>query len=429
MTKNDLKIYFIFLILFAVSSYIFSSCISTRQASETAGSQKEITEEEKIAKKIAEGYYDTHFADGSPIVTRATEFANMDNLLITFAGDIMAHNSNWAKGNFNLIYEDIEEYLQESDFAFANLETPVCDDRPFSSYPNFNVHSTYAQAAIDAGFNVFSLANNHTNDQNLSGINNTKKYFDNKRTETADSERPVYAAGLKETANGPLSYEVIKKNGWTILYASITEILNTGAYSAYIDYFYPSKNQRNLLKDQIRQLREDHDCNMFVLGIHCGETEYILSIDEKWRSFYFELLELGVDVVWVNHPHVSKGWEVIADSEGIPRKMIFHSMGNTISGQRTNPSFTRPETNRDYTGEGYMTQVRFVKDEKGIRIASINPLILTTYITPEKMYVIKVLDDNFIEELIKNNIKSWPDYLKARKTLMEKIQGTTTIWE
>ena len=98
-------------------------------------------------------------------------------LNLSFAGDIMAHNVNFRMKNYALIYEDIAPLLKENDVCFANLETPVCETREYQSYPCFNVHAEYVQAAIDAGFNVFSLANNHTNDQGKEGIEGSAAFF------------------------------------------------------------------------------------------------------------------------------------------------------------------------------------------------------------------------------------------------------------
>ena len=175
------------------------------------------------------------FEDGSPVLTSDTAFQGQDSLLVTFAGDLMAHKPNWDRGHFDEIYEDIKDELLECPLVFANLETPVCDSKPYSTYPNFNVHHEYVEAAIDAGFNVFSLTNNHTNDQFLEGINSTREWFLKKEAETNETQRPVFACGLKNKPEDPLTYMIIKQDDWTILFVSITEILNTNYYSSYID--------------------------------------------------------------------------------------------------------------------------------------------------------------------------------------------------
>ena len=103
-------------------------------------------------------------SDDSPIdLFQPEEIPPTDNrLVLTFGGDIMAHVENFGMADYNMIYTDIEEIIQNDDFTFANLETPVHEGRAYESYPTFNVQPEYVQAAIDAGFDVFSLANNHT---------------------------------------------------------------------------------------------------------------------------------------------------------------------------------------------------------------------------------------------------------------------------
>lgn len=399
---------------------VLISCATT----DVSGSQSAETVEKKKHSSS------THFADGTKILNSADEFSEKDALLVTFAGDLMAHTPNWAKGDFPRIYKDIEGFVQKSPLSFANLETPVAASKPYSTYPAFNVHGEYAQAAIDAGFNVFSLANNHTNDQGLTGIQETKQYFDKVREQTKSSSRPVYAAGLKESKDGNWTYQEIQSGSWKILFVAITEILNSPSYSSYIDFLLPTEAKRAQFVKDMKTLREEHPCDLFVISVHCSEPEYVFKISKSEKDFYYNLLEESeADVIWCNHPHVSKIWEVVTDKENVPRKMIFYSMGNTISAQRTSPKFNAPETNRDYTGDGYITQVQFERGKDGkISIKKVDPVIVTTYIAPDGFYEIRMLTDSLIQNLKDSGFKKWGEYLAERKKLMEKIQGTT-VWQ
>ena len=345
-------------------------------------------------------------------------------LNVLFAGDIMAHKPNFSRGHFNEIYSDIKGLLQESDLAVANIETPVTDSLDYSSYPFFNVHTEYVQAAVDAGFNTFSLANNHTNDQNLEGIKSTSKVASSMKKRYASSSRPVYFSGLRSTEGGPYSYEVIDVKGFKVLFISITQILNQKSFSSWINYVPDTKASRQAFIDYIRDLRHNVSCDLFIVGVHSDVTEYVLDITDAEKDFFHGLIDAGADVVWANHAHVAKGWEVLADEEGIPRKAIFYSMGNTISGQRWEPDFEDPSDPRDYTGDGYLCQVRFVKDSKGIRIYNVNPILITTYITPQWYFEIRVLDGDFIQRLRQSGLKKWASYLEERMKLMEQIKGT-----
>ncbi len=398
----------------------------------------------------------THFADGSEIITSQNQFQNKDTILLTFAGDLMAHSNVTRPKNFTKIYENVKNYFSESDFTFANLESPILEEKPYSTYPNFNIHSDYVNAAIMSGINVFCLANNHTNDQGLEGIKSTLNFFESEIEKSKTSARKIYACGIKKDSSSPLTYQILEKtvnyeisvpvleekkslrkknkisfqnqkmqSTWKILFLSVTEILNRNDYSSYIDFIRPNKKSRENFLNQLKILKEEHNPDIFVLGFHCAEEEYVRTVLESQKNFYNEIIKSGVDVLWINHAHVTKNWELLLDNDGIARKAIFYGMGNTISGQRSLPNFEDPGDFWDYTGDALICQLRFQKDSDGIKIVQSNPVFITTYITPSYRYVIEKLDDAFIQKLNSQGIKKWSSYLEQRKKLMEEIKGST----
>lgn len=353
-----------------------------------------------------------------------------DSILLVFAGDIMAHEENFTMtAPMEKIWEDVKDKIKEGDFSFANLEAPVSDSLPWKTYPNFNMKTIYPDLAIEAGFNVFSLSNNHTGDQGLTGIKSTYSYFEKKELETQNTERPVYSAGIKTTANAAITYKVMKKNDWTILFVAITELMNSYKNAAYVDYIKPDEETRKEFLAQIEKLRQENPCDLFIVSVHCAEPEYIRSVKESQKDFYYSLLEHGVDIVWANHPHVAKNWDVIINPETQkPDKMIMYALGNTISGQRRDPQFKKPDTARDYTGDGYIIQVRVEKKSEQKQITWVNPILITTYIDSNKNYLIRKLDDAFLNALKKQGDEKWASYLEERKNLMESTRGKL-IWQ
>ena len=133
-----------------------------------------------------------------------------DSLTLSFAGDIMAHTVNFNMKNYDKIYDDVRSLLLGDDLTFGNLESPVAGDLPLSTYPRFNVHIPYLQAAISGGFDVFSLANNHSNDQGIAGIGGTWSSL-------AALPSDVYYSGLKKNSTDGFQPVLIRKNGWKIL--------------------------------------------------------------------------------------------------------------------------------------------------------------------------------------------------------------------
>ena len=129
---------------------------------------EKVQDEEKLFEKSSVNA-------SAPTAVSQAKKSDIDSptITITFAGDIMAHTYNHNITKYDKIWRDVKSYIEDSDLAFANLESPVDQTKPVASYPNFNLPLRYVEAAIDAGFDVFSLANNHSFDQFEKGIANT----------------------------------------------------------------------------------------------------------------------------------------------------------------------------------------------------------------------------------------------------------------
>ena len=266
-------------------------------------------------------------------------------LTLLFAGDIMAHKNNYSNPDFAAIWEDVTPLVSSADLAFANVEAPVADSLDWSTYPQFNMHSSYVEAAIVAGFDVFSLANNHTNDKSLAGMQETRRWF----ARRAD----IWACGIKEKANAPLTYQIVEKDGWKLLFVAFTQVLNSWDSVAYIDYVPSTEEKQAALITAISGLKKAHEPDLLIVSVHADEVEYKRTVWQKQKDFYRRLVsECDANVVWSNHAHVVKPWEHIAPSEAAPHgALIMYANGNTISGQRSSPHWDAPDTERDWTGD------------------------------------------------------------------------------
>ena len=351
------------------------------------------------------------------------------NLTLLFAGDIMAHKPNYSMSDYSLIWKDIAPLALSCDFSFANIEAPVDDSIPYATYPRFNMHSEYPEAAIRAGFNVFSLVNNHSNDHGLSGMNHTREWAEKTESAHKGTEREVFFSGLKESGGDAIGYKIIKKNGWTIIFCAVTEVLNEKDHIEYMDYVPPAPDAREAFGNRIRHIRAENPCDIFILSIHANVPEYIRSVSQAQRSYYYKLLDCGADIIWANHPHVVQEREFIGKkSERRFSKLILYANGNTISAQRHKPAFNAPDDPHEYTGDGLLYKVIYYKKEKG-GIAILHETkahYITTYITTAYQFVIKYLDDDFIAYLENAGRREWMRYIAARKIIMENTRVRKT---
>ena len=361
-------------------------------------------------------------------------------LVLTFAGDLMAHTVNFNMKMYNLIYTDVEKILHDDDLSFVNIETPVCDTLPLSTYPNFNVHTPYLRAAVQAGFDVLGFANNHTNDHGTTGIDGTLASVRTVQKErlAADDVLPPFLAfsGLKDSVNEHIQVTPLFYKGWNILFCSVTEILNS--YDASKDRLYysaPTKQGRATLLSLIKEARSKYPCDLFILGLHLNEPEYVRTVSESKKAWFKQLGEAGIDIIWAHHPHVMQTWETItverplllpdtASGSAVViseqcKVFCMYSMGNFISGQRWHTRYDDPAFYREYTGDAVMLQLTYTRNKAGRADFSVLPLLITQYNEPEYP-VVKRFTQEWIDTLSEKEKK----YFTKRFELMKEYLPT-----
>lgn len=357
-----------------------------------------------------------------------------DEIKLLFAGDIMAHTNNYHISSFDKIWRDVKYLIDGNDFAFANIESPVDTTKPVSNYPNFNMPQDYVQAAVDAGFNVFSLCNNHSNDQYLDGIKETLKTVDRICELAAKNANPrsLYFSGLKYSKESDFSYNIIEKSGWKILFLPMTELLNRPDFSEYINYVKTDDASRNEFIDYVKKLREKNPCTIFILSFHTAEPEYTRNVTSRQKKFYKELIKNGVDIIWANHAHIIKNRKIIVDTETNCDKIIMYANGNTISGQRRNPDLTskNPNGERDNTGDGLFYKVTLKKDNNGsVKIKKCEPIFITTYINTANEFVLKPLNQDFVNYLYSVPRTNWAKYIERRININQEATKDLIEWQ
>ena len=379
-------------------------------------------------------------AENTPLeeLPQETSLKNHDKDTITllFAGDIMAHSVNYYITTYEKIWRDVRDVISEPDLAFANIEAPIDTSKAASSYPNFNMTRKYVQAAVDAGFDVFSLCNNHTNDQYKNGILETIKTTKAITQYTKESfGNDVYFSGTKENADSKLSaltYNYFDANGWKILFLPITELLNRPDASDYINFIKPDSDSRKAFIKYAKELKEAKPCDLFIISIHTSEPEYTRNITERQNQFYMDLLKAGADVVWANHAHIIKDRKIVIDTKAGRDKLIMYANGNTISGQRTKPELTskNPTGERDNTGDGLFYIVTMHREKDGsMKIKKCEPYFITTYINTANEYVIKPLNQSFVDYLYDVPRTNWAKYIERRIKINKDATKDLIEWQ
>ncbi len=356
-----------------------------------------------------------------------------DTITLLFAGDIMAHSVNYYISDYPKIWRDVKYMIEPCDLAFANIESPIDETQKPANYPNFNMPQAYIEAAIDAGFDVFSLCNNHTNDQGKNGIKETEKTTQRLIARSKERGHDIYFSGLKDSKEADFTWNLIEKNGWRILFLPMTEILNRPQNSEFINYVENTEKARKEFIQYVKELRQKNPCDLMVLSVHAYETEYTRKVTETQDKYYQELLEAGVDILWANHAHIIKDRKYFYYSDTQSHKVIMYANGNTISGQRTKPELTskNPTGERDNTGDGLMVKLTFKKQEDSNppRIIKSENLFITTYINTANEYVVKPLTQEFIDYLWEVPRANWARYIQRRIDINNEYTKDYIVWK
>ena len=106
---------------------------------------------------------------------------------VFMVGDALIHwgvynDAKQADGSYDFKpqLEYIKPISSKYDLAYYNQETILGgSELGYSSYPRFNSPQEVGDAFIDAGFNMVSLATNHTMDKGEAGVLNSVAYWKN----------------------------------------------------------------------------------------------------------------------------------------------------------------------------------------------------------------------------------------------------------
>lgn len=351
-----------------------------------------------------------------------------ETLLLSFIGDIMAHEMNFERPPYENIYAAVKDTLRNDDLTFGNLEFPVVPELPMADYPLFNNHIPYVQAAIDGGVDVFSAANNHTTDKGTKGILRTFETLQELRLKNG-----IFFSGISHEPGAPYAMTSIARNGYSIGFIAITEFLNAYSGMEYV-YLVDYKNQdiENAFLSFLKGEREKYD--LIIVSVH-GGVEYARYPANYKKEFFHALVNVGADIVWGHHPHVVQPWE-LARADGVNR-LIMYSAGNFISGQIWFLDPLNPHPVRRYTGDSIIFRVRVGRIEEAgpdngdnaagdlaagkVSVFSVEPVHFSNYKDPEKGMIVAQIVNLTMTGAVPASWEAFYDdkYLEVRRFLQD----------
>ena len=239
-----------------------------------------------------------------------------DILLGRQLGEEMAKTENYA-----LAFQNIRETLTAADITIGNLEGPFCAEPP---YPAAGMIFRFRPRAVEslqlAGFDVVSLANNHSGDGGDACLKFSLGHLRGAGIEPAGA-----GAGFEEAHTAAI-------------------VARHGIRFAFLSYTYAARNDTPGAKQPVvagrdsAQLQRDvaaarQRAGVVIVSLHDG-AEYQQRVATETQQFARAAIDAGAQVVLGHHPHVPQRVEQYNGG------WIFYSLGNFVFQQNT-PAATR----------------------------------------------------------------------------------------
>lgn len=257
----------------------------------------------------------------------------MRKISLFFAGDFCSKPST----SLITVSDDLKQLIQSCDLKIVNFEVPLKPDvvLPPQCYERFWQHDDAPVFLKGLGFNLFSLANNHTFDWGDEGFRKTKSILGDLS----------FGAGTFDEA---YKVRICEIEGVKIGFLALT-------YAAYTGVFDDVLHHEGQGCAFINDLRVNHDIieakkdvdYLFVLP-HDG-IEYIDVPLPETIARYRDFIDYGADGVIASHPHCPQGWE---EYKGKP---IFYSLGNFFFNSKEDTLYRA--WNRPHWYEGMCVQI------------------------------------------------------------------------
>jgi len=238
---------------------------------------------------------------------------------LMFVGDVMLSRDIEKKIKENndqkFPFLFVAEKLNVADITIGNLEGPIsARGKNQGSIYSFRANPKVIEGIQYAGFDLFSLANNHIFDWGRDALEDTMSIF------ASSSIHFVGAGKNKEEANLPV---VFNKKGYKVAFLSFTNLYPKTLFATNDKWGISEYDEEKIL-ERVTMIKNEND--IVVILLHWGD-EYETSANNYQRTFGHALVDAGADIVIGHHPHV------VQEIENYNNGIIAYSLGNFVFDQ------------------------------------------------------------------------------------------------
>ena len=228
--------------------------------------------------------------------------------------DASPNYSGQAPYDFSKMLTHISEYIKDYDLKYFNQESIIGGKAiGLSHYPRLNSPEEIGEDMVAAGFNMVSLANNHSFDKGDVGLENSISFW---------KSQGIITAGQYASEEEQKEVPIHEKNGIKFAFLSYTTVTN--GLSASKPY-YVNVYSAERVKEDVTKARQK-GAEVVIVAMHWGAEYTHEPVDEEVKIAKY-LSELGVDLVIGTHPHVIQPIAYVGDT------LVIYSLGNFLSAQ------------------------------------------------------------------------------------------------
>jgi hypothetical protein len=259
----------------------------------------------------------TQSSTAAPVVN-VTPTPSGEAISIAAVGDTMLGSTYQGRGlpekDGAEMISGLAPILSSADIAFGNLEGPLIDNGESTKCSPgaklcyvFRVPTRYGKYLKDVGFDVMSLANNHSSDFGAAG--------------RESSRRTLEELGIKHAGNdvNDVAYFTVKGRKIALLAFAFNPIsLN----------LLDIQNAKRVVAEEARKV------DIVIVSFHggaegaaaqhvpYGPETYLGGARGDLRAFTHAVIDAGADLLLGHSPHVVRGMEIYKD------RLIVYSLGN-----------------------------------------------------------------------------------------------------
>lgn len=350
---------------------------------------------------------------------------------LVMVGDNLIHSSIYKDANrlaggkgydFKPIIEYVKDAIQGYDLKYYNQETVLGGTQlGVSDYPTFNSPQEAGDAMLDAGFNLVSLATNHTMDRGEKAILSSVKYW-------KEHEDKALAVGSYSSEEERNKVQIRSINGisYTMLnYTYGTNGINVPKGKEYLCNVWPTdlnindpsrdtkyQNYKAQVKKDIDAVRDKVD--VLIVAMHWG-VEYTHEPTAYEKDMAKFLADNGVNIIIGAHPHVIQPVEWIGDT------IVFYSLGNFVSAQLQDQNYNKMV--------GLMSSLKITKIAKGddvkIEISDVKNELIFTYYNKNSWKNFKVIP--FSNEHIGEYLANYKSVYETYKKVVQNLDSSMYV--